>query len=306
MQLHALDHLGRIVSAQWAQKKTDYLCLECKQHVRLRKGLHRQAHFYHMDPIQFCRQHQKGAVHLKNQLYFFQQLPPGDCQLEMIFPTIGRVADVAWLSQKIVFEIQCSPISAEEALSRNRDYQKEGWSVIWILHDDRFNQVRLSAVEVALRSSPHYFSNIDAAGKGFIYDQFDCYIQGIRQGRLPPLPLDLKKGVFVEQKGIASLPVRLLHFRSNHWSYFFAGDLMSVWMHKTEPNRGPTFKRWFSWSNEEERLPMYLQMAKAKEREIEASIRSLSFCSTLKKAWRMCIVHPYQVIFHHLLERFCR
>ena len=71
----------------------------------------------------------KGLSILKINIISFQQYPPGDCQLEMIFPTIGRIADVAWLSQKIVFEIQCSPIFLQE-LSRNRDYQKEGWSLV--------------------------------------------------------------------------------------------------------------------------------------------------------------------------------
>ena len=108
MQLYALDTKGELISAQQAVRQINYECLECQHTVRLRGGPHRRPHFYHVSPSIFCRQHQKGAIHLQLQSYFLHQLPIGDCHLECPFPSIGRIADVAWLSQKIVFEIQCS------------------------------------------------------------------------------------------------------------------------------------------------------------------------------------------------------
>lgn len=281
MQLHALDHQGQVISARRAQRQKNYLCLECGQNVRLRGGPRRQPHFYHVEPILFCRQHQKGAVHLQLQTYFFNQLPPGDCRLEFPFPAIGRIADVAWFSQKIVFEIQCSPISADEAVARNADYQKEGWSVVWIFHDQRYNQVRLSAVESALHSAPHFFTNMDASGSGIIYDQFDLCVRGLRLGRLPPLPIDFKRGISPAPFGRKSFTLNLLEHRAKQWPYSFSGDLMSLFLNGDSST--------------------YLSQAKAKEKEFAPKRTALFF-----KAWRCAIARPYQILFRFLLERMCR
>lgn len=286
MQLHALDHLDKVISARSAQRQKDYICLECRQNVRLRKGARRQPHFYHLEPVLFCRQHQKGAIHLQLQTYFFNQLPMGECQLEVRFPTIGRIADVAWLSKKIVFEIQCSAISAEEVNARNCDYQQVGWSVVWILHDLRYNQVRLSAAEMALRSSPHFFSNMDPEGSGTIYDQFDLCVDGYRRGRLAPLPIDIKEGISIGQAEIKSFPLDVLQQRAASWPYFFSGDLMSLFMNGILSTE-------------------YLDQAKQTEAKFTPR-SSEKFVDALVKLWRCGIAAPYQTLFRFLLERMCR
>lgn len=289
MQLHALDHSGQVISARRAQRQRNYFCLECRRNVRLRSGIHRQPHFYHLEPALFCRQHQKGAVHLQLQSFFFHQLPKGDCQLELQFPAVGRIADVAWISQKIVFEIQCSAISAEEIFARNHDYLKLGWSVVWILHDQRYNQVRLSAAEMALRSLPHFFSNMDSSGTGIIYDQFDLCARGIRFGRLPPLPIDLKEGIFFGHTAIKSFPLLLLEHRSKSWPYFFSGDLMSLYLNDISSKSSSS----------------YLNLAKKKEKALTPGT-SKKFAALLFKLWRRGIATPYQILFRFMLERLCR
>jgi competence protein CoiA len=287
MQLHALDHLGQVINAQRALRQKNYICLECARNVRLRRGIHRQPHFYHLEPALFCRQHQKGAIHLQLQSYFFSQLPIGDCQLELRFPTIGRIADVAWLSKKIVFEIQYSAISAEEVNARNSDYQKLGWSVVWILHDQRYNRVRLSAAEIMLRSSPHFFSNMDESGRGMIYDQFDLCIRGLRYGRLPPLPIDLKEGIFFGHAGRNFFPLRMLDQRSKSWPYFFSGDLMSLFLNNMSKSPSDYLKQ-------------------ARQREAEFAPEKGRFMALICKFWRCGIIASYQTIFRFLLERVCR
>lgn len=279
MQLYALDDNEQLRSARTASKHTDYYCLECRQVVRLRGGPYRQPHFYHLDPTPFCRQHQKGPIHLQLQSFFVNQLPPGDCALEYRFPSIDRIADVAWHSQKIVFEIQYSPISAEEVLARNRDYQKVGWTVVWILHDHRFNQVRLSAAEIALRSSTHYFSDMDRSGKGMIYDQFDIPAHGLRKARLSKLPVDCSELRFQE---LAAWPLELLGQRASQWKVSFQGDLASLCLDSPTSN--------------------YLQEALAKEKEHAA----LSAAGMRANFWRRWVVAPYQLIFRFFLERCCR
>ena len=97
MQLYALNDQNQVVGAHQASKKLDYQCFECQSRVRLRGGFHRQNHFYHVDPNQPCRLSGKGMVHLQIQIYLKQLLNCQTCFLEYRFPSIGRIADVAWL-----------------------------------------------------------------------------------------------------------------------------------------------------------------------------------------------------------------
>src|SRR5271170_2645635 len=143
MQLYALDNTTPIAAAK-ADKKRDYLCPECGSKLRLRSGPSRQSHFYHLSLPTHCLQHQKSLEHLQLQLRLFDLIGP-QAQIESPFPAFKRIADVAWHSKKIIFEIQRSPIPLEEAQNRNLDYQRAGYNVIWILHDRQFNKTHLSA-----------------------------------------------------------------------------------------------------------------------------------------------------------------
>lgn len=285
MQLYALDSKGSLTSARNAQRQADYRCLECRQVVRLRGGPHRQRHFYHADPTPLCRQSQKGEVHLQLQLFFLRQLPAGDCLLEHRVPEIKRIADVAWVSERIVFEIQCSPISAEEVYARNRDYESAGWQVVWILHDSRYNQQRLSAAEISLHSSPHYFSNMDREGGGMIYDQFDVSHQGLRLARLPPLPIDIRKKGGRAHSETHSHPLLSIRKRSVSWPFSFSGDLLS--------------------SSHDEAHAGYFNQALAIEKlylPSDALKGQASYTRRVKRG----VIRFYRVLFRFMLERMCR
>ena len=78
----------------------------------------------------------KGLVHLSVQNRILEMLPPNEADMEVRFDTIGRIADVAWTSQKIVFEVQCATITAEEVMERNPSYASVGYDVVWILHSN--------------------------------------------------------------------------------------------------------------------------------------------------------------------------
>lgn len=190
MQLYAFDLAGEIIFSRNAQKKCNYTCMECGGLLRLREGEKRQLHFYHLTLSPTCRQHSKGENHLQVQLFLQKALPQGEATLEYRFSEVNRIADVVWLPKKVVFEVQCSPLSKEEMLKRMEDYGKCGYQVIWILHDKRYNQWRVSALEKALNGLPYYFTNIDSRGNGFIYDQWEHIEKGIRKGVLPPLRID--------------------------------------------------------------------------------------------------------------------
>lgn len=122
MQLYAFDVNNRLVFSSHAHKQKNYICPECKGIVRLRGGLQRQNHFFHQEAVRTCRQSGKSVQHLAVQYFFLDRLPEGECALEHSFPEIGRIGDVVWFQEKIVFEIQCSFITAAEVQARNSDY----------------------------------------------------------------------------------------------------------------------------------------------------------------------------------------
>lgn len=286
MQLYAKDCDSELVSSRRALKQTDYFCLECQNIVRLRGGPQRQPHFYHLDPPPSCRQHQKGAIHLHLQSFFLHQLPLGDCQLEYSFPSIGRIADVVWFSEKVIFEIQCSPISPQEVLMRNRDYQKLGWQVVWILHDQRYNQARLSGAEIALRPFPHYFSDMNDMGSGIIYDQFDVCENGLRLGKLVPLPIDIRKKELFSSQNPSNSLLFLLNRRTASWPFFFKDDLMDQFIHNS--------------------LPEYFSNAKNIEKSLIPGTKSFIWHQLPFVLWKRGIVQPYHIFFRYILEKMTR
>lgn len=286
MQIHAFDGEGQIINARQASRHINYYCFECQNIVRLRYGPQRRPHFYHLEPPSFCRQHQKGAIHVQLQNYFLNNLPLHDCHLEYPFPVIRRIADVAWPSQKIIFEIQCSPISVEELLSRNRDYGQEGWKVVWILHEARFNRFRLSGAEMALRNSPHFFSNMDGHGRGIIYDQFDLWNKGMRSTSLAPLPIDFRGGVkFFSGTDRPTYPLHILNHRIQNWQISFKGDLIHM------------FENYPSSS--------YIEQVIRKEKQCCSSSNRFTGFRVLNRLYRLIVI-PYQLFFRFLIEKVCR
>jgi competence protein CoiA len=281
MSLHAYDSNSCLIQARKARKQMNYYCMECKEAVRVRGGPYRQSHFYHIEPTH-CRQSQKGPVHLQLQSHFLNNLPSNDCKLEMPFPTIRRIADVAWLSEKIVFEIQYSPIRAEEVLARNRDYAKEGWQVIWILHDRKYNQFRLTAAEKALRSSPYYYTNMNEQGKGFIYDQFDICERGFRFHRFSPMVIEIGQGLCeIVPEGIYSL--NFVAERAKEWKVGLPGDVLAMYGKNSESE--------------------YFVKAKKLERAFYAR-RGRFICVVL--GWWRWLQDFYRAFFQIILEKMSR
>ncbi len=225
MQLYALDSSLHI-AAHNAKKSKNYYCPECNSLVRVRSGPLRQIHFYHLRVSKNCRQHQKSLEHLHAQLKLLSLIGAEEAQMECLFPAIQRIADVAWHAQKIVFEVQCSPIPLEEVQSRNRDYEKVGYTVIWILHDRQFNKRSVPASESSLRGSLCYYTNIDKAGKGIIYDQFEVLEKNRRLFKGPPLdvaPTQISRFPTITLAD-PMLP-KMLMSRLARWKFYAAGDL---------------------------------------------------------------------------------
>jgi competence protein CoiA len=227
MQLFAYEG-STIIFAEEGIKGRIYRCPECSETLGVKEGPHRRKHFFHISPRSTCRQHVKDETHLVVQQYIYSLLPRGEAKLEHPFPSIHRIADVAWLHQKIVFEVQCSPISLKEVQERMHDYESKGFSVIWILHDKRFNKKNLSAAETFLRNSSFssYFTSLRGKGEGLLYDQFEILRSGRRTFKTSPLPIQINRIAplaFLQEKN--SLP-QCVQIRLSSLPYYFRGDLL--------------------------------------------------------------------------------
>jgi competence protein CoiA len=226
MQLYALDD-GLPVPAARAEKAKDYVCPECLSPVRVRSGPLRQIHFYHLSLPKQCRQHEKSQEHIQLQYKLLEIIGPSDAQIECPFPSIRRIADVAWHAKKLVFEVQCSPISLAEVQCRVLDYATAGYEVIWILHEKRFNQKNLSAAEFFLRDIPCYFTDIDKIGVGTIYDQFEVIKDSRRLFKGPPLVVsfvNFSRLPLIVAPDLA-LPKTVMN-RFMKWKCYMEGDLL--------------------------------------------------------------------------------
>lgn len=292
MQIGALDSSDTLIFAENANKHQDYQCVECRQIVRLRRGIHRKAHYYHIQPNRICKQHTKGMPHLMLQQFLQNILPEGEAELECRFASIGRIADVAWHPKKLIYEIQCSPISAEEIKARNQSFASLGYQIVWIFHDVRYNQYRLSAAENSIIDQPHYYSDMNDEGEGKIYDQFSIIANGRRVQRLPILSIDLSTPKFLNDVALRSrkkLPF-ILQRRAKNWPLIFSGDTIDCSLNPVS-ECGPQAE-----------LALVLN-------GLVAQNNRLSFLNLLKHPknfFREWIARPYNGVLKLILERACR
>ena len=101
-------------------------------------------------------------------------------------------------------------------MERNRDYSQEGYQVIWILHDHRYNKKRATAAEIWLQEHPHYFTNFDEEGGNF-YDQWSSFDRGCRTDR--------SDKAFVDPTKIVRRKAHKNSMRKT-WPLYLVGDLM--------------------------------------------------------------------------------
>lgn len=282
MQLHALNNNKSSIAAKKAVKQQNYFCLECEGIVRVRAGAHRQAHFYHLNLAPTCRQNGKSMAHLQVQCHLEALISKESCQLERPFPEIGRIADLYWPEKQLVFEVQCSPISAEEVACRNKDYESLGLTVVWILHDNRYNRRRLSAAEDYLRGSLAYYTNINGEGRGIIYDQWDLCEKGVRHKTIKPFAVELNKPKqisFRKEQAHSFFQKRL-----KSWPLHFSGDLLDLFLSGAR----------------DARLEALFENTKANKTKINKTNK------TLNQRLHQWLIRPYKLAFQLLLERACR
>jgi competence protein CoiA len=242
MQLYGLDGKLLVPAAQ-AEPGKNYRCPECGGEIRLKSRGNIQPHFFHLYKTKDCLRAQRSSEHLELQLYI-QKLLPGS-QLECHFPEIGRIADVAWPTGKTIFEIQYSSISEKEAKKRCSDYERLGFRIVWVLHEKQFNKKILSRAEAFLRKKTCYYSNMNQAGKGIIYDQFELVNHRLRRFKSKPLRVNLS------HPSLMSLSLKdaphSIKARAKSWPLYHEGDLVDHFLDgglawtsvEKSPQKGP-------------------------------------------------------------------
>lgn len=224
MALYAFEDKVLIYAGNADERRT-YRCSHCQKPVRARRGLHRVPHFYHLRASPSCRLYSKSEDHLVAQLYIRSLLPPGEATIEQPFFELLRVADVIWESKKIIFEIQCSPLTPYEAEKRTDDYRRVGYQLVWILDDKYYNKRHVKPAEALVRAAPCYYATLRSQPSPRIYDQFEVIAQERRIHRgqrlcvhlACPCPIPLQP---LEEKEV---PKQILN-RSK--TIFFKGDLL--------------------------------------------------------------------------------
>lgn len=278
MQLFAKDQEGNFVAAGQAARQCDYVCGECGGVVRVRQGRQRRVHFFHLQHNRLCRQSGKSETHWQVQYHLLHRLPLGEAHLEYRFAAINRIADLYWEPQRLVFEVQCSPMDPEEMIARNRDYASVGLRVIWILHDSLYNKEKMSPIESALQHHPHYYTSINAQGKGIIYDQVEkTSVEGWRRVLIPLLEVDLSRPNFSEERG--ALP-RLLAFYRGKGQPYFAGDRVDRFLSEKD----------------------FADVLTAMDRWARLSLWRDQMISIVRR-W---VIRPYLNLFQLFLEKACR
>ena len=228
MSLYALDD-DLLIYAADAVELRSYRCSGCGSIVRVRKGRHRTAHFYHISSEPSCRLYSKSEDHLLAQLALQRALPLGETVMEKPFVSILRVGDLVWEPRRLVFEIQCSLVSPAEVERRVHDYSEVGYQVVWILDDRIFNRrYKLRAAERQLRQTACYYATLRRSQMTpRFYDQFEVFHGEQRLGR------GSKSTVHLNQPRILGnlswndkeFPMQVLQ-RVNTRSLYFEGDLV--------------------------------------------------------------------------------
>lgn len=191
MALYAVED-DDLIYAGHAKPGKVYWCLDCFGPVKRRRGKHWFYHFYHVQAASKCRLYSKTEDHLLAQLQLQKSFPPGILQIERPFIKVNRVADLLWENEKIVFEIQCSPLTEKEAEMRIRDYRSSGYEVVWLLDDKRYNKRALRPAEEYLRRHSAYYVSIKQGLLSEYYDQFEVFALGQRVRRGKRLRIDLQ------------------------------------------------------------------------------------------------------------------
>ena len=149
--IYALNDQNERINASKAEKGKNYYCpnLDCtNRDLILKKGQIRVPHFAHKSQKD-CSYEPESETHIACKM-FFQTLLSLDDQFVEFYGIEGVRPDV--LYNQFALEIQCSPITNGEIKRRNRTYEKNGYTAIWIFLEDEFISKTKKVLEDPKRS----------------------------------------------------------------------------------------------------------------------------------------------------------
>jgi competence protein CoiA len=109
-----------------ADRHHPYHCPGCQQPVRCKQGAKVVWHFAHLSRDD-CDLDGESVRHME-----IKALVARRWRADLEVPLGKRRADAVVETRKLVLEVQCSPMSADEWDARERDYRAMGYKVAWV------------------------------------------------------------------------------------------------------------------------------------------------------------------------------
>lgn len=132
--LFGFDENKQLVKAATTQKEQAIFCPDCGERLICKVGTIKIPHFSHYKNSQCCSFSEgESAEHLafKEGFYKWGKAFAEDWEMEAILPEISQRPDL--LSQKLVIEVQCSPLKISRFIERITGYHKHQYEDWWLL-----------------------------------------------------------------------------------------------------------------------------------------------------------------------------
>lgn len=128
---------GQFINAADACPGKNYCCPECGDHLILKQGQSKIAHFAHQINSRCVLREGESYEHLlgKQQIFEWARKKGWQAELEVYIPQLEQRADVFLRigGQRIVIEFQCSPLPLSTLQKRTLGYQSIGIKCYWFL-----------------------------------------------------------------------------------------------------------------------------------------------------------------------------
>jgi competence CoiA-like predicted nuclease len=200
-----------------------------------------------MLPESFFKSARRSHRHRRIQRWLQHLVGVDEVEIEVVFRSIHRVADLCWPKEHLVLEVQCSHIELSEVQSRIAQYKQVGYSTLWFLDDRLFNQRHLFASELYLRNQgiAYFVSLINS--KFNVYDQVEIIQHQIRFLSSSPFPIDLR----YPYRHCPTFPIQGPSTLIHRWEralIYFQGDTLDKALH--------SYKNHFlqGWADKEKNL----------------------------------------------------
>lgn len=151
--LFGFDENKQLVKASTTQKERTIYCPHCGERLICKVGMIKIPHFSHLKNSQCCSFSEgESAEHLayKEGFQKWGGIFEEDWEMEAILPEIPQRPDL--LSQKLVIEVQCSPLKISRLVERITGYHKYQYEDWWLLGPKLTPRKKLTQLQKAFCS----------------------------------------------------------------------------------------------------------------------------------------------------------